>query len=99
MQRTEKYELIKLVATVVGTTVALCGSTAVAVTHRNQRVISRIKREQKFDEQVWKAEIDRCQRNITLKHTRDHEPYQAILESRGKESGEAGGLENEEEKK
>ena len=90
-QTNKRYERSKMVGIVAGIMAVLCVTTGVAVEFYDKQEIDLVKRERETAKVFWETEVAR--------HKDDEIPYQAILESRGKESGESGGLENEEEKK
>ena len=109
-QTSDKYEIIKVGAIVVGTIAAISGPTAVAVHHLDQTEIKRIEGERKSEvarvegerklsEQFWKAEVERYKHGLQLAHTQDYEPYQAaVSKKKEKKRRGTGGLEKEEEK-
>ena len=98
-QTSDKYEIIKVGAIVVGTIAAISGPTAVAVHHLDQTEIKRIEGDRKLSEQFWKAEVERYKHDLQLAHTQDYEPYQAaVSKKKGKKRRGTGGLEKEEEK-
>ena len=105
-QTSDKYEIIKVGAIVVGTIAAISGPTAVAVHNYDQGEIKRIEGEikriegdRKLSEQFWKAEVERYKHDLQLAHTQDYEPYQAAVSKKMKKKrGGTGGLEKEEEK-